>query len=252
MHKLENIPKENINVFYLTLDGHLPSNESLGKYKTIENLNGRMIDYEHEIQNWLNLCLQECIFQPFLRESIIQYINLIKKMTNDNTDIQERIEIKNLIASSNETMLSTKLLIENFKHVKWHTVFDFWNELANELEKKSATISIKPTPEEITNTTHYEIYKNSYEKLNDYGIRFVINDFNFYVWNTSEDWIYWGIEKKFLTPTQIVHLNRFVELNKTFFKDNGNEYWKFLTLYQKLCKYKILLGLKPSRIFLYI
>ncbi len=230
INRLDNIPKENIKVYYLTLDGHLPSPESLGKYETIENLNGKTIDYEHEIQNWLELCLQECISQPFLRESIIQYINLIKKMTNDNTNIQERIEIRNLIASTNENMSSAKLLIENFKHVKWHTVFDFWNELVAELERHGAIIITKPTSEDITNTTHYETYKKSYETSNDYGIRFSIGDLNLYIWNAGSDWIYWGMEKKLLTPNQLEQINHFSQHNQGVFKDNGNEFWKFFEL----------------------
>jgi hypothetical protein len=72
----DGISKENIRVFYLTLDRHDPSAESLGKYESLENINGATIDYEREIQDWLNLCLKECVNQPFLRESIIQYINL--------------------------------------------------------------------------------------------------------------------------------------------------------------------------------
>lgn len=148
-------------------------------------------------------------------------------MKNDNTDIKERIEIRNLIASSSENMLSAKLLIDNFKHIKWHTVFEFWNELVSELELHGALITVKPTPDDITNTTHYEVYKKSYESLNDYGIRFTINDINLFVFNLSEDCIYWGMEKKLLTPKQIEQINQFVAIDKTFFRDNGSHFWRY-------------------------
>ena len=226
----EKIPKENILVFYLTLDGHLPSKESLGKYESLDAMNGNTIDYEHEIQNWLNLCLQECISKPFLRESLLQYINLIKKMTNNNSDIKERLEIRNLIASSTESMQSAKLLVDNFKHVKWHTAFDFWNELADELGKNGATISEQPTPDNITNTTHYDTYKKAYESLNDYGIRFVINDISLFVWNLSEDSVYWGMEKKYLTPEQIETIYNFLRVEKDFFEDDEREFSKYFEL----------------------
>lgn len=232
IHNIENIPKENINVFYLTLDGHLPTSESLGKYEILENMNGRTIDYEHEIQNWLTLCLHECISQPFLRESIIQYINLIKQMTNDNTNIQERIEIRSLISISSENMASTKLLVENFKHVKWHTTMDFWDELCFELEKQGFKIDSKPNQENITNTTHYEVYKKSYESSNDYGIRLTTaSGTPLFIWNgTGENWIYWGFEKKFLTTEQSNKINTLLIQNPVFFKINETEYWKYFNL----------------------
>lgn len=232
IHNLENIPKENIYVFYLTLDGHLPTSESLGKYMILENMNGKTIDYEHEIQNWLTHCLHECISQPFLRESIIQYMDLIKQMTNDSTNIQERIEIKNLISISNENMASTKLLVENFKHVKWHTAMDFWDELCLELEKQDFKILSRPNKENITNTTHYEVYKKSYESSNDYGIRLsAASEIQLYIWNgTGEDWIYWGFEKKELTTEQSDKINSVTVQNPTLFRSNENEYWKYFNL----------------------
>lgn len=232
IHKLEDIPKENIYVFYLTLDGHLPTFESLGKYGILENINGRTIDYEHEIQNWLTLCLQECIFQPYLRESIRQYINLIKRMTNDSTNVKERLEIRNLISSSTENMISAKLLVENFKHVKWHTAMDFWNELCFELEKQGFKILSRPNEENITSTTHYEVYKKSYESSNDYGIRFTtISGTELFIWNgTGEDWIYWGFEKKLVTIEQLDRINSVLMQNPGFFHINETLYWKYFDL----------------------
>jgi hypothetical protein len=232
IHKLENIPKENIKVFYLTLDGHLPSSGSLGKYEILEKINGRTIDYEHEIQDWLALCLNECIFQPYLRESIIQYINLIKQMTNDNTNIQERLEIRSLISSSNENMISAKLLIENFKHVKWHTVMDFWEELCLELENKGFKTYSKPSKDNITNTTHYEVYKKAYESSNDYGVRFsTASGIKMYIWNgTGSNWIYWGFENKLLTDEELKIINSAIAQNPGFFQKSETGYWKYFDL----------------------
>lgn len=233
INELEGIPKDRIHVFYLTLDGHLPSRESLGKYENLENMNGKTIDYEHEIQSWLSLCLQECIAQPFLRESIIQYINLIKRMTNDNTNIEERIEIRNLISSSFETMSSTRLLIENFKHVKWHTTWDFWNELCAELEKMNFYITSRPNQDNITNTTHFEVYKNSYKASNDYGIKFFNSkNIQLFIWNgTGDDWLYWGIDKNSLSIENNLNLENFLNQNPSFFNFKEQEiYSKYFNL----------------------
>lgn len=229
---LESISKDNVKVFYLTLDRHLPSSESLGKYQNLEEINGKTIDYEHEIQDWLSKCLKECINQPFLRESIVQYKNLINQMINDNNNIAERLEIKSLISSSEENMKSTKLLIENFKHVKWHATWEFWNELCEEFEKKGFIIKVKPNKDDITNTTHYEPYKKSYESSNDYGIRLSTTfGLELYIWNgTGDDWIYWGFEKNYLNLNQKNKINLIISKNPDFFKINDNEYWKYFDL----------------------
>ena len=166
----EGIPENQIFVFYLTLDGHEPSIKSLGDYKTIENMNGKTISYENEILGWLHKCKSESVEKPFLRESIIQFIKLIDKMTN-NIDTTERLEIRDLIASSETNMESTKLLIENFKHVKWHTVADFWEEVCQELIKLGLEIVERPSLKNIIDATHFESYKKGYQENNNYGIR---------------------------------------------------------------------------------
>ena len=147
-----------------------------------------------------------------------------------NTDIRERIAIKNFIASSAEHMRIIKLFVDNFKHVKWHTAFDFWNELAIELERNGASIAEQPTPDDITNTTHYDSYKKSYKTLNDYGIQFSIHEFNLFIQNSSEDCIYWGMEKKFLTPKQMEQIIQFNEIEKDYFDIDQKEISRYFTL----------------------
>lgn len=231
----DNIPKENIRVYYLTPDRRDPSDESLGKYKTLENINGATIDYEHEIQSWLNLCLQECINNPYLRESILQFIDLIKHMTNNDSNVQERLEIRDLIANSTDNMKSAKLLIENFKHVKWHTVWDFWNELADGLKREGFQINKQPTEENITNTTHYETYKKSYSVSNDYGLYFVtVNGLIIYVWNgVDNDWVYWGMNKADIPNDLETLVNDFMKNNPNYFKSSETSYWKYFDLMHK-------------------
>lgn len=228
----DNIPKENIRVYYLTPDRRDPSDESLGKYKTLENINGATIDYEHEIQRWLNLCSQECINNPYLRESILQFIDLIKHMTNNDSNIQERLEIRDLIANSTDNMKSTKLLIENFKHVKWHTAWDFWNELANALRRENFEITQQPTEENITSTTHYETYKKSYSTSNDYGLYFTsTKGMRIYIWNGVDDyWIYWGMNKVDISNDLTPLVSDFIKVNPNYFNSSETSYWKYFDL----------------------
>ncbi len=224
----DRIPPENIHVLYLTKDGHNPSSESLGAYKELANINGQNIDYEHEIADWLNECLKSCINEPFLRESINQYQIIIKKMTN-SSDLEERLEIKELVASSIENMKSAKLLVENFKHIKWHAMYDFWSELEICLIKEGCKMTQKPSENDITNTTHFESYKKSYESNNNYGLKFKINDeITAWIWNG--EWLYWGISFSEISSAYRKEIDALKLKGEIQFEKNDEYYWKHFEL----------------------
>lgn len=205
----ERIPKDNIHVFYLTLNGREPSEESLGKYKTLENINGKCIAYNIEIEQWLESCLKEVYNKPFLRESIAQYLNLIKIMANNNTNIEERIEIKNLIGANKESLASTKYLIDNFNHVKWHTIYDFWTELENELQSKGYEVVHFIKESSITSLTHHDTNKSD----EDDGIIFKVNSngLKAYVWHEKDSCIFWGFEKEGAENNDLEALKKLTE-----------------------------------------
>lgn len=69
---------KNAHLFYLTLDGKEPDNG-----KEIESL--CCISYSRDIINWLEDCRKESACVPTVRETITQYIHLLKKLTNQNT-----------------------------------------------------------------------------------------------------------------------------------------------------------------------
>ncbi len=193
--QIENIPKTQIRTYYLTLDGHLPSSESLGDYKILENINGKCLAYEQIIIDWLNLCLPMAVEKPFLRESILQYKKLIQKMTHDDTEIKERIRIKETIGTNEQTLRATKYLLDNFDHVKWHTLHDFWVELEKELTDKFH-FSVKSCLEGITHIAHYN-YNKAEESC---GLYFENNNgYKAFIWHEKDSFLYWGVEKENLS-----------------------------------------------------
>ncbi len=64
---------------YLTLDGHKPDDSSTNG---LTDDNYICISYKSEILSWLERCLELSARQPLIRETIIQYINTIKSITN--------------------------------------------------------------------------------------------------------------------------------------------------------------------------
>ena len=151
----EKIPEDNIEVYYLTLDGHEPSTESVSTRKKYPKLREKVqcISYPNEIVRWLQECMPFVYDKPFQRETIIQYIKLINDMTN-GVDIEERIEIKKLIGESKGNLESAKLLVDNIKHLHWHTIADFWNGMVDELEKRGYKVSRKPKEDDFSDIVH--------------------------------------------------------------------------------------------------
>lgn len=75
-------------VLYLTLEGDEPSVGSKGSL--VSGIDFYNISYNEDIVNWLELCVKESANQPVLRETIKQYILLIKKLTSTMDDKHEK------------------------------------------------------------------------------------------------------------------------------------------------------------------
>lgn len=68
------------HLIYLTLNGDEPT--SIGELVPAKL---RSIAYKTDILEWLETCRKEAVNVPIVRESISQYINLIKELTQQNT-----------------------------------------------------------------------------------------------------------------------------------------------------------------------
>lgn len=110
--RYHNHNKGNNTVYYLTDYGKNPSDNSKDELKANDDFFN--ISYKKEIIDWLQLCLQESYDSPILRESIKQYMILVKKITNTMENKEQKelddIILKNIkesafIASNYETVV---------------------------------------------------------------------------------------------------------------------------------------------------
>lgn len=86
----------NAHIIYLTLDGNAPSEYSMGGLRTtVYNKS-----YRNNIIDWLENCVKETYHYPILRETITQYINLIKYLTGQSTNNKMEAELTELISSN--------------------------------------------------------------------------------------------------------------------------------------------------------
>jgi len=122
-------------LFYLTLSGYKPTEESLGG-KKMDDIDLLLISYEDDITRWLEKCLKESYHLPIIRETIFQYLNTIKKLTNQ---IENRVmdnEIVNLLIASREKITSAILIEKSLKDAKKQLVKRLGDALFIALERK--------------------------------------------------------------------------------------------------------------------
>ncbi|AXP82682.1 hypothetical protein CJ739_3620 [Mariniflexile rhizosphaerae] len=115
---------ERNKVFYLTLNGEEPSDGSKDDLKVNEHY--YCISYRTTIIEWLEACLKEATDQPIVRESIKQYIILLKKLTNQLTDSKMENEIKDMIKSN---YLSARTISDTIEIVEIEYATRYLNEI---------------------------------------------------------------------------------------------------------------------------
>ncbi|MFD2914781.1 PDDEXK-like family protein [Psychroserpens luteus] len=87
-------------LIFLTLRGHKSRD-----HDTLTNakIDYQQISYKNEITEWLQECIEKCATVPIVRESIVQYLNLVKKLTHQNINKKMSKEIVEKITQSKES-----------------------------------------------------------------------------------------------------------------------------------------------------
>ncbi|MFD2599828.1 PD-(D/E)XK nuclease family protein [Sphingobacterium corticis] len=170
---------KDVSVFYLS--NNKPLNpETVGCAKNV-----RAINYSAEIRNWLQNCINIIPSDNYpLIYNIKQYLNLVNKMTYNDLSKNEKLELKDYVAND---LQASKYLVNNFKHVKWHAIDDFWMYLKGKLENmtgKEVFLYPEGFAKAITNTTHLN-------KPDVHGVTFWLNDSQCYICHDANG-LTWG------------------------------------------------------------
>lgn len=146
---------ERNKVYYLTLKGTIPKTDSYGDLNPEEDFT--CISYQHTMIKWLERCLKESAGEPILRETIKQYIILIKKLTGLLTNNEMEKELFDILINNyasaevinNNFKLAILRIQESFREEVFqeitnivHSEFDL--EIASNIEKAYSYIYIKP------------------------------------------------------------------------------------------------------------
>ncbi len=90
-------------ILFLTLDGHAPGTDNHQPLPESKVSVLRM-SWKHDILSWLSECVRLAVERPFVRETLRQYINLVKQLTEGLTMSEElNREIVSLATKDYET-----------------------------------------------------------------------------------------------------------------------------------------------------
>lgn len=125
----------NCKLIYLTLNGKEPSEFSykIGNEKDLKLEDIILISYGYTIKNWIEKCLEKTHSLPIIRETLMQYLHLIKKLTNQSTNKKMSREIQDLILAN---FSAAEQIVKDFDNVKYKICGSIRAEIMNKLKAK--------------------------------------------------------------------------------------------------------------------
>ena len=117
-------------VYYLTLNGHEPSDGSIGKLKATSV---ECLSFASDIRNWLVRCGEIAWQSPAVSEIIRQYIWLIDKLTGNAQGDEYMEMIKNMVVISKENFQSAVAIENALKLVRTEMMQRVFSEIENHI-----------------------------------------------------------------------------------------------------------------------
>ena len=140
-------------LLYLTLDGKEPGKDSAGDL--IEEEQYYLISYSNEILDWLADCYEAVKRIPTLAEGINHYINLIKIITNQSTNIMMTKEIAEVIGSSSSNIQAAIEIQRALQDVKINIQQKFWNKLIERFQSENYKVKTYFYDNEVDDLSEY-------------------------------------------------------------------------------------------------
>lgn len=121
--------KQGYQIFYLTLFGDDASGQSG------EGVSYSTISHKEDIINWLEKCVAIASRFPIVRETIIQYINHLKQLTNQDMDTKNQEEVT-VILSKIENLRAAQVISQNYSATFSYLISKHFNPKMEEFAKQ--------------------------------------------------------------------------------------------------------------------
>ena len=119
------------HLLYLTLDGHDPSENSVGGLdpKCI-----KCISYKENLPPWLKRCQKRAYDEPALRESVAQYLHLIEKLTGTDYKEAYMTDLKELFLKDEKNL--NLVLVHDLQNAMTEARVSLLHKLWQEIDHK--------------------------------------------------------------------------------------------------------------------
>jgi hypothetical protein len=91
------------------------------------------ISFKKDIKNWIEKCLEKTHSLPIIRETLVQYLNLIKKLTNRTTNNIKTMEILEILKNN---VLQSFEISRSIEPLKSKLYYDFFEDIIQFSNKK--------------------------------------------------------------------------------------------------------------------
>ena len=175
IERYRNHNRDKNHVYYLTLKGTKPDKKSNGDLKCDKDF--FRLSYDEDIVTWLEGCMNIVADEPLLRESIRQYLIIIKKLTHTMNN-EFKSEFTDLIIDNLE---ETEYLISHHKKalpkLQKNFIVAFHKELIEQLGKTDTVSTYETYSEEKVSKKFASIWIMG-KKSNNPVLKFGIENFN--------------------------------------------------------------------------
>jgi len=120
---------EHYQIYYLTLFGREASEQSAGKAQYCT------ISYAETIIQWLDKCIALAVRLPLVRETLIQYSNHIKQLTDQDMNNKNEEEITSLLAKFHD-LKAIQSIYFNYHKIFYQIAKDYFNPKMKEYAQK--------------------------------------------------------------------------------------------------------------------
>ena len=193
----EGYKDKEIEIVYLTLFGQAPSEESI---LGLKGKNIIEISYKNEIIEWIEELIKEVAQNPIMRETLIQYKNLLEKLTNsEEKDFMK--ELKEMILLNQEYLNIAWKLPDIVESIKVDLQLKFWQKLEEKLdvslkEKGFLKENSLPFPNHHYSKENIEKFYRNMKKNRWFGLMYFIKEIEnrgkLYLRIEVEENIYYG------------------------------------------------------------
>ena len=159
------------------------------------------IGYNKEIIDWLDACIAEAARLPLVRESVIQYQNLIKKLTNQNKSLMKEISDKILERPAN--VKSAIEIANSLADVKVELQKRFWKQLFNKMQPIAEDIKWYHKVDYVKEDEFYEVIEKYVSRKPGFsglfGLEIVVAKWGDYtvLWTIEVfDNVYYGVKMR--------------------------------------------------------